>query len=120
MAFSVVQVAGGVTARRDLAQPRYLVAAARESLGTARMEMATGGRGKRRWNLATDRDIVAAVRADLGDFSDQRLGVRMVGRRIEIACGSRLDHTTEVHDDDAIGDMADHAEIVADEKVCER
>ena len=54
---------------------------------------------------------------DLAHFREQRLRVRMIGRGVKLGRESRLDDTPQIHDDDAIADVLDHAQVVADEKI---
>src|SRR5438270_8586535 len=107
----VVQVACGESARRDLAQAGSLCPAAIERARAAGMEMASGGRRERRGNLAADRHVAAMARIDAWHLLYERDRIRMVRPRIELGRGTGLDDAPEVHDDDSVGDVTDHAEI---------
>jgi hypothetical protein len=43
----------------------------------------------------------------------------MIRRTVELRRGPRFDDAPEIHDDDAIADVLDDAEVVADEKIRE-
>ena len=53
----------------------------------------------------------------LGDRRQQRLRVRMRGRRVELLGRPDLDELAEVHHGDVVGDVAHHGEVVGDEQV---
>ena len=105
--------------RRDFPQRRRRRPAFRHRVRAPRMEMAARRRRERRRNFALDRHERALARLDLAHFREQRLRVRMVRRGEELRRRSRLDDAPEIHDDDAIADVLDDAEIVADEKIGE-
>ncbi len=118
----IVEVAGGQALRRDRAQERALDTAAVEGARTARMEMTARRRGKRRGQFAADRleaDVAIVVEDELGHGVEQRLGVGMVGLRVDLLRFAELDDAAEIHDGDAVAHMAHHAQIVADEQAGE-
>ena len=84
------------------------------------MEVAAGRRIERRRDLASHRRERALPRLDAPDLGEQRPRVRMAGLAEERLRRSALDDAAEVHDDDAVADVPDDAEIVADEQVGER
>ena len=48
------------------------------------------------------------------------LGVRMIGRCEQFLGWGRFHHSAQIHDVDSIGDVLDHAEVVADEEIGQR
>ena len=103
--------------RRDRAQQGPFGLAARHGLRTARMEGAAGRRIQRRRQLALDRPVGAPARRQRRQLLEQRLRVRMIGALEDLVGGRQLDHAAQVHDGHAVRDVADHAEVVADEQV---
>src|SRR5262249_13655817 len=100
--------------RRDLGERRTLAAAAVHGGGTARVEVAAGGRCERRWQLARDRRKAALLRIEPRHVREQRLRVGMIRRGEQVLGARDLDHAAEIEDHHPIGDMLDYAEIVAD------
>ena len=43
----------------------------------------------------------------------------MLRAAVKFACGSEFDNLAQVHHRDPFGDVANHSQIVTDEKVCE-
>src|SRR5262245_25363435 len=115
----VVQVTGGEAAGRDLAQQWPFDLTPRHRVRAARMEVAAGGRRERGGNFATDRDESLMPDVEARDLREQRLGVRMVWLRVDLRGRRRLDDASEVHDYDAVGEMPNDTEVVADEQVGE-
>src|SRR4051812_34299853 len=115
----VVQVACGDPSRRDLAQRWDFLAAAGECAGTTGMEVAARGRRKGRRNLAADRHVAAVARVDARHLFDERGGIWMVRPLVKLGGRPGFDHSPEIHYDDAIGNVPDHAKVVADEKIRE-
>ncbi len=95
---------------------RTLDAAAVEGMRAAGMEMAAGRRVHRRRNLALDGSEAPAPPVDARDLVEQRRSVGMTRMLEHRICRRHLDHPAQVHDDDPVGDVAHHAEIVADEQ----
>ncbi len=104
-------------ARRDLAQGRPLDAAAVEGDRTTRVEMAAGWRRGRARDLALDGSIDPAPLLQVGDLGQQPLRIGVVGMGEELPGRRVLDDAPEIHDDDAVGDMLHHAQIVTDEEI---
>src|SRR4051794_34093219 len=113
----LAQVTGNVVSGFRLEQKRRLDAAALEGVGAARVEAAAGGRVYRARHVAFD-DETLAPRTRVGEGSgvDQRLGIGMKRRREEFLLLGELDDLPEIHDGDAVTDVLDDAEIVADEE----
>ena len=100
-------------------QRRRRLAAFRHRVRASRMEVAAGGRVERRRDLALDRHERALGRRHLARLREQRLRVGMIGLREELRRRRALDDAAQVHDDDAVRDVLDDAQVVADEKVRE-
>ena len=83
------------------------------------MEMATARRREGRRDLAANRDVRPPPSLDPGDFRDERFRVGMVGPFVQLLRGAGFDHATEVHHHHPVGNMPDHAQVVADEQVRE-
>src|SRR6476659_2001145 len=83
------------------------------------MEVAPAWRGERRRDLTADRGVAAVARVDARHFLDERDGVGVVGRGVDLRRGTRFHYAPQVHDHDPVGDVADHAQVVADEQVRE-
>jgi hypothetical protein len=75
--------------------------------------MAAGGRRERRRQFALDRREAALFRLEPRHVGEQRLRVGMVRRAKQFRGRRDLDDAAEIEDHDAIGDVLDHAEIVA-------
>src|SRR4051812_9838736 len=88
-------------------------------MGAARMKVTAGGRIDRRGNLAGDRREIMAALVELRHFGKQRLCVRMIRMVEELERRRRLDDAPQIHDDDAVGEVLDNAQIVADKKISE-
>ena len=97
-----------------------VVAAPRHRVRAARVEVAARRRIERRRDLALDRDERALLRLDLAGLGQQRLRVRMVRARRRVASVGPLSTTRPRYMiDDAVAEVLDHAEVVADEQVGE-
>ena len=83
----------------------------------SRMEHAPAGRIRRARNLALQRDAVVIVTVDARDRRQQGLGVRVVWSVEHVVGLADLHDAAEVHHRDAIGEVAHHTEVVADEHV---
>src|SRR5258707_792134 len=114
---SLVEVAGGMAAGGDLPQRRRLEAAALHRMGTAGMEVTTGGRVEGRGYLALHRLEAAPALIESWDLGEKRLGIGMVRLPEQLLGGRALDDAAQVHDQDAVGDVLDDAEVVADEEI---
>ena len=110
------QVAGRV---RD--QRRLVRRADGGRVAAARMEVAAARRVDRARHVALEHDALA-LRQRIGDRHrrEQRLGVRMDRPLVELLGRRELDDLAEVHDGDAVGDVAHDAEVVRDEDVGQR
>ena len=83
------------------------------------MKMAARRRIDRRGNFALDgREIVGAL-VELGHLRQQRLRIRMIRALEKLQRRRGLDDAPQIHDDHAVGEVLDHAEIVADEQIRE-
>ena len=72
-----------------------------------------GGAG----DLALEPDPQAVEVVERRDRRQQRLGVGVVRAGEHLVGGADLHHPAEVEDDDPVGQVAHHAEVVADEQV---
>src|SRR5450830_1605335 len=113
----VVQMAGAQVTDRHFLQYRRLLPAARHRMRAARMKMASRRRIQRAGNLALDRRKRLVARLQPRHFRQQGLGVWMVGMREQFVDRGALDDTTQIHDDQPIRHMLDHAEVMADEQI---
>ena len=86
-------------------------------VAAAGLERAAGRRVHRRRDVAFQHDVLLD-HAGVGDRDrrQQRLGIGMIGRREDLVGRALLDDVAEIHDDDAVGDVAHHRQIVADEQ----
>ena len=80
--------------------------------------MTSGGRCRRRGQLALDVEALAAA-VDRRDRREQRLRVRMPGRAEHLADSPALHDPPEVHHRDLVGEILDHGEVVGDEEIRE-
>src|SRR5215472_19260796 len=84
---------------------------------TARMKMTSRGRVKGRGNLSLDRREAAFALVEARDLREERLGVGVIGSSEQRFGRGALDDAAQVHDQDPVGDVLDHAEVVADEEI---
>ncbi len=113
-------VAADEVVRRDLFLLRRLLAADRLRVVAARVEVAAGRRVGRVGDVALQHDAVGAQpRIGLGHRRQQRLGVRVPGRREQLLGGRHLHDPADVHHRDAVADVLDHRQVVRDEEVGE-
>src|SRR6185295_1034523 len=97
---------------------RVVTAAGRKPLRTAGVEVASrwwadGGR-----HVAERHRLDApALRVERWDRSEQRLGIWMRGLRKHALGAPELDDTAEIHDGDAVGEVAYHPQVVGNEEV---
>ncbi|KAG1309702.1 hypothetical protein G6F62_014768 [Rhizopus arrhizus] len=110
-------MAGAVLARCDLAQQRPFRLAARHGVWATRVERATSGRVQGRRQFALDRLVVAPPRRQRRQFFQQRLRVGMVGALEHGIGGRKLHHAAQIHDGHAVRDVADHAQVMAEEEI---
>src|SRR5581483_10438182 len=81
-------------------------------------EAAAARRVDRARHVAREDDAVALPPGlGRGDRGQERLRVRVERAGEEVARGRELDDLAEVHDRDAVGDVADDGEVVRDEEV---
>src|SRR5882724_6569420 len=85
----IIEMTGGMVARRDLAEARRLVAAAFHGMGAAWVEVATGRRRERRRDLAGERREALAAVGEPRHLGDQGLRIG-VARGGEEGLGRRL------------------------------
>src|SRR5438093_1036167 len=99
-------------------QQRYLADAAVGLHRAARVEMAAG------WRIERARDLAMRLGAchpgigameRIGDRGDEGAGIGMARILEDLPPAALLDDAAEIHDGDAVADMLDHAEIVADQ-----
>ena len=95
---------------------RRLVADRAHASRAARAERAAAHGVGRAGQRALEQDALA-LRVGVRDRhrGEQRLGVRMVGRREDVLDAPVLHHLAQVHDRDVVGEVADHGEVVRDE-----
>lgn len=112
--------AGGGVAGGDWDEAGIAEAAFGDAVGTTGMEMATGGRVDGAGDVAVE-DLAPLFGAGHGHGygGQQGFGVGVCGRAEDVGGVADLDDTAEVHDGDVVGDVADNAEVVADEEVGE-
>jgi hypothetical protein len=88
-------------------------------MGAAGVEVAAAGWVEGGWDFAFDRLEASLARVDPRNLGEEGLGVGVV-RLLEQLFGWRhLDDAAEIHDGDPVGEVLDHAEIVADEEIGE-
>jgi hypothetical protein len=81
--------------------------------------MTAGWRVQRRGDLTLDWAIAALAGGQARHLVQQSLGVGMQRTREQCLGRRGFDHAPEVHDDNAVCDVFDHAKVVADEQVSE-
>ena len=80
-------------------------------------EGASGGQRGGRGNRAYDgRERLVAIGFEGGNGAEQAASVRVRGVGEEFARGTAFDNSSGIHDADAVGDAADHGEVVRDEE----
>ena len=100
---------------------RLLFGADRLRLPATRPKPAAGGRVCRAGHVALEHDPLPAspLRRLLDRYGrQQRLCVGVRGPLVDVLPRPDLDDLAEIHDRDAIGDVANEREIVRDEEVC--
>ena len=101
-------------------QLRLLDGAARLRLRAAGAEPAARRRVDRARDVAGQHDPLALAldhRVGLGDRRQQRLRVRVGGRRVQLLGRADLHQLAEVHHGDDVGDVAHDGQVVGDEQV---
>ena len=89
-------------------------------MGAAGAEPAAGGRVRRGGDVPLQNDAVpAAELAHLGRGGQQRLGVGVQGMAEDGLVAAQLHHLAQVHDGHPVTDVLHHAQIVADEEICQ-
>ena len=82
------------------------------------MEPATRRRIDSARRIALQDHVIAPdLRVGDRDRGDQRLGVGMTRTVEQLVPRRRLDELAEIHDGDAIADMAHHAEVMGNEQI---
>ena len=82
------------------------------------VKVAARRRVRRVGHLAGQLDRTRAhARVGLGDRGHQRLGVRMLGLKVQLVRRRHLDQETDVHHRHPVADVFDHAQVVGDEQV---
>src|SRR4051794_5298547 len=106
---------GAAMAWRNITQLRRLLGATRHRMRAARMKVAAGRWIERARDLTRDRGETPLACFDPWHFGQQRLRVWVV-RPIEYLFGRGTFHDpAKIHDQHAIREMFDHAQIVTDE-----
>ena len=109
------QVAGHAAAC-VAAQGGHLGPAAGDGDGAAGVEGAALGPVHRVGGVALEDDAVSAAVAGRGRGGDEGLGVGVEGVVEDLLGAPLLHDAAEIHDGDAVGDLADHLEVVGDEE----
>src|SRR5258708_22169222 len=110
-------MAGDEVTGGDLDELGILAAAARHGKRAARVEAAAGRRVHRARHVACEeKPLALEPRIGNGRGGDERLRIRMERRLENLFLARDLDDAAEIHDRDAVADMLDDAEIVADEE----
>src|SRR3954447_9639877 len=109
---------GNAVAWGDFLAKRLLGRAEWHRPGAARVEAASGRRRQRARHLARDRQsFVLLVRVGRKGRSEQRLCVRMERLATQFKRLGQFDNLTEIHDRDAVADMRNGREVVADKEI---
>src|SRR5581483_11681274 len=96
----------------DLDQRRSAPRAVRLRLDASRMKTAAARLVARGGNISWNRHEALVGGAELGGGFHQRLGVRMEGPGQQLMGRGRFNNLAGIHDSDAIGNLADDAEVV--------
>src|SRR5690606_36467176 len=94
-----------------------LAATAVECIGATGVEVTPARRIDRRRDLTLDAGKGAVALVDAGHFRQERCRIRRVRTLEYVLYGAGRHHSSEIHDDDSIGDMIDHTEVMADEQI---
>src|SRR6476646_7776188 len=104
-------MAGDGMPRADLFPRRRLLRAELLRVGATSVEWAAGGPLARIRNLAGNRGhVFGATRVNDRTRREQAHRVRMLGPVEDLEDRAFLDDLAEVHDDDAVAELGDHAE----------
>ena len=104
----------------DLLEFRGLLAADLLGNGATRVETAARRRIDGRRRIAGKDDALASllnVRIRHGNGGQQRLSIRMMGLGVERLPVRKLDHLTQIHNGNAIGDVLHNGKVVSDEQI---
>ena len=110
---------GALLTWRDFAQIRSLQFAYGHGMRAARMKMATGRRIERARDFTRNRLEDALACSNPWHLGHQGLRIGMIGSGKYLGSRTFLHNSAQIHDDDTICEMADHAQVVADEQVGE-
>ena len=112
-----VVTSGEVTVRHFLQGGRLALAAILRVFA-ARMEIAAAGRVGGIGDLATEDNLIFfEAGIGLGHSRQERLGIRMLGVKIERFGIGEFNDFADIHDGDAVGDVLNDAEVVRDEEI---
>ena len=114
------EVAGTAVTRCNFLKLGKLLRADTLSDRAARVETATGRRIQRRRRIASEDDALAGlldIRIGHRHGRQQRLRVRMVRLAIERLPVRNLDHLTQIHNGNAIGDVLYDGQVVCDKQI---
>ena len=115
------EVAGAAVARCDFLKLGKLLRADALRDRAARVETAAGRRIQRRRRVASEDDALAGlldIRIGNRHGRQQRLRVRMVRLAVERLPVRNLDHLTQIHNGNAIGDVLHDGQVVGDKQIC--
>ena len=104
----------------DLLEIRHAFGAFVARVRAAGAEGAAARRVQRARDIAGEHDALVGagdLRIRDRDGGQKRLGIRVQGMVIDLVGVGQLDHLAEVHDGDAVGDMAHDQQIVGDEQI---
>ena len=72
------------------------------------------------WDISCEDDALGSLSwVEVGGCGEKGLGVRVKGIAIKFSFGCDFCHSSEIHDADAVADVADDGEVVGDEEVSE-
>ena len=115
------EVAGAAVTRCNFLKLGELLGADTLRDRATRVETAAGRRIQRRRRIASEDDALAGlldIRIGNRHGRQQRLRVRMVGLAVERLPVRNLDHLTQIHNGNAIGDMLHDRQVVGDKQIC--
>ena len=101
---------------------RHRVCAARFCYRATRPERAARGGIGRAWDITCENNTFSFCFASWvvqRHRREQSLGVGMLLSAIKFACGPEFDNLSQVHHRNPFGDVANHSQVMTDEKVCE-
>jgi len=115
-------VAGYLAVGFGLAELGFFGGALVGGEGAAGVEVAAGWWVGGVGGFAAEDDSLASgfdAGVGYGDAGDEGVGVGVLGDAVEVGTGCDFDDSSEVHDGDAVADVADYGEVVGDEEVGE-